>query len=178
MFQTDYFFCLLSFIFSFLINRKLVSFHCEKKFTLILGYTMEHSPGVLKKKPARPLLPQKPLKLITPSPMFESLVTVHKEASISESEREMDELVASLGLEMAAADKKTKNPNPSVYSVTPPPFSTDQTPLLGHSSSFEIDPSFFDCSRLSDTDSPIPLADFKDCRPLDTPPPQIDESLC
>ena len=138
---------------------------------------MEHSPGVLKKKPARPLPPQKSLKLITPSTKFESLVTVHEDASISESEREMDELVASLGLEMAA-DKKTKNPIPSMYSVTPPPFMTDQTPLLSHSSSLDIDPSFFDCSRLSDTDSPIPLVDFKDCRPLDTPPPQIDESLC
>ena len=138
---------------------------------------MEHSPGVLKKKPARPLPPQKSLKLITPSTKFEALVTVHEDASISESEREMDELVASLGLEMAA-DKRTKNPIPSMYSVTPPPFMTDQTPLLSHSSSLDIDPSFFDCSRLSDTDSPIPLVDFKDCRPLDTPPPQIDESLC
>jgi hypothetical protein len=138
---------------------------------------MEHSPGVLKRKPTRPLPPQKPLKLITPSTKFESLVTVHEDASISESEREMDALVASLGLEVAA-DKKGKEPVPSIYSVTPPPFLTDRTPLLSHSSSIEIDPSFFDCSRLSDTDSPIPLSNFKDCRPLDTPPPQIDESFC
>jgi hypothetical protein len=137
-----------------------------------LGYTLERSPGILKKKPARPCPPKKPLKLITPI-QFESLVTVHEETSISESEREMDALVASLGLE-----KKKIEPVTSIYSVTPPPFLTDRTPLLSQSSSINIDPSFFDCSRLSDNESPIPLSDFKECRPLDTPPPQMDESLC
>ena len=143
---------------------------------MILGYTLEHSPGVSKKKPTRPCPPKTPLKLITPI-KFETLVTVHEDASISESEREMDALVASLGLEMEA-DKKKIEPVTSIYSVTPPPFLTDRTPLLSHSSSIDIDPSFFDCSRLSDNDSPIPLSDFKDCKPLDTPPPQMDESLC
>jgi hypothetical protein len=108
------------------------------------------------------------------------LVTVHaslEETDISESEREMDLLVSSLGLELAA-DKKKKEPFSSIYSITPPPFPARSSPPECHSSRVEIDPSFLDCSRMSDTDSPIPLSDFKECRPLDTPPPQMDESLC
>ena len=105
------------------------------------------------------------------------MVTVHAETNISESEQEMDSLVASLGLEMEA-DKKKKEPFTSIYSITPTPFLERSTPPLCHSSNIELDPSFFDCSRISDNDSPIPLSDFKECRPLDTPPPQMDESLC
>jgi hypothetical protein len=43
----------------------------------------------------------------------------------------MDALVASLGLEMEA-DKKKIEPVASMYSVTPPPFLTDRTPLLSN----------------------------------------------
>ena len=132
----------------------------------------------MKKKPTRPCLPKKHLNLEINSPVkIKSLVTVHEETNISESEREMDSLVASLGLDMEA-DKKKKEPFTSIYLITPPPFLERSTPPLCHSSNIEIDPSFFDCSRISDNDSPIPLSDFKECRPLDTPPPQMDESLC
>jgi hypothetical protein len=131
---------------------------------------VERSPAVLKKKPKRPCLPKQSLNLeINPPVKIESLVTVHaslEETNFSESEQEMDLLVASLGLELEA-DKKKKEPFSSIYSITPPPFPERSTPPECHSSRISLDPSFFDCSRISDNDSPI-----KECRPLDTPLPR------
>ena len=92
---------------------------------------MEHSPTVLKKKPKRPCLPKQHLNLeINPPVKIKSLVTVHaslEETDISESKREMDLLVSSLGLELEA-DKKKKEPFSSIYSITPPPFPERSTP--------------------------------------------------
>ena len=131
---------------------------------------MEHSPPILKKKPRRPCLPKQHLNLeINPPLKIESLVTVHaslEETNISESEREMDLLVASLGLELEA-DKKKKEPFSSIYSITPPPFLARSTPPEFHSSNLSLDPAFFDYSRISDNVSPIPLSDFKESSKLD-----------
>ena len=142
-----------------------------------MATSKQKSPMLLKKKPEEPSLPKSNLNLKLKPPLKkESLVTVHasfEDTDISESEKELDLLVSSLRLDLELeTDKKKKD------LITLSPFPISCTPPEFYSSKIDIDPSFFDCSWISDNDSPIPLTDFKDCTHSDTPSPLFDESLC